>query len=282
MSIFRAINPFIVLSFSLLVATGCNAFEFMYSEDSDEPDVLLDDARIALQNGDAEKAIGLLEKALEKAPENSEIKIQLSSALFQANDIDLLVMKDLAEFISETPASKRKIVQFTAATNMPACNFRDDISTTTTLDFSQDPAYQLLLGNVDVLQRALDLLYDTLGSEDAAALSENILSNAHLMRAISNMAVSIIEIKLQADAAQASLHRLPNGSIGYCAENDAALAQLESFIVCEKLPAIDMAVSDLVSRQALFSSSDSELADAVASAREEITRAITVSCQPAN
>lgn len=282
MSFFRTINPFIVLSLSLLIATGCNAFEFMYSEDSDEPDVLLDDARIALQNGDTEKAIELLEKALEKAPENSEIKIQLSSALFQANDIDLLVMKDLAEFISETPASKRKIMQFTAVTNMPACNFRDDVSTTTTIDFSEDASYQLLLENVDVLQRALDLLYDTLDSEEAAALTENVRSNAHLMRAISNLAVSIIEIKLQADAAQASLHRLSNGSIGYCAEDESALTELESFIVCEKLPAIDQAVNDLVSRQALFSSSDSELADAVASAREEITRAITVSCQSAN
>ncbi len=278
MSSIRTVNPFVVLSLCLLIATGCNAFEFMYSEDSDEPEVLLDDARIALQNGDAEKAIDLLEKALERAPEDPEIRIELSSALFQANDIDLLVMKDLAEFISETPATSTISSAITAAKHTAACNFSDGVSTTM-IDFSQDPAYLLLLDNVDVLARALELLFDTLESEEAERLSENIRSNAHLMRAISSMAMAVIEIKLQADAAQATLHRLSNGGIGYCASDDAALEQLERFIVCEKLPDINLAVNDLIRRQSLFSTSDSELVDAVSSARDEITRTISASCQ---
>ncbi len=285
MSFFRTINPFVVLSLSLFIVTGCNAFEFMYSEDSEEPEILLDDARIAMQDGNTQKAIDLLEKALEKAPDNPEIKIELSSALFQHSDIDLLVMKDLAEFISESSTgvsknSSARVISGTRFTSGSAtCNFGEDVSSTTTLDFSQDPAYQLLLGNVDVLQRTLDLLFDSLDTEQAALLSENILSNAHLMRAISNMAMAVIEIKLQADAAQATLHRLSNGSIGYCASDETALQQLETFIVCDKLPAIDLAVNDLIRRQSLFSTSESELAEAVASARDEITRAIAVSCQ---
>ena len=277
MSIFRAFNPFIVLSIGLLVATGCNAFEFMYSEDSDDPDVLFDDAKIALQNGDTEKAINLLEKALERAPDNPEIKIELTSALFQDSDIDLLVMKDLAEFISETPATANKGFPLVSTQSMPACNFGEGVSSTE-LDFTQDPAYQLLSDKEDVLQRALELLYDTLDTEEAAALHANVLSNAHLMRAISNMAVAIIEIKEKADEAQATLHRLSNGSIGYCASNEEALRALETFIVCDKLPAIDQAVTDLVNRQTLFSADDSDLAEALDDARAEITGAISVEC----
>ncbi len=277
MPMLRVFNPFVVLALGLFIATGCNAFEFMYSDDSDDPEVLFDDAQIALQNGDTEKAIDLLEKALEMDPENPEIKIELTSALFQGSEIDLLVMKDLAEFISETPASASKGFIKASVMSMPTCNFGDGI-TSTELDLTQDPAYQLLSDKEDVLARALELLYNTLETEEAANLHANILSNAHLMRAISNMAVSIIEIKEKADEAQATLHRLSNGSIGYCAADQEALEELESFIMCDKLPAIDQAVDDLVSRQTLFSDDDSDLAEALADARAEITGAINVEC----
>ncbi|MEM8484642.1 MAG: tetratricopeptide repeat protein [Bacteroidota bacterium] len=278
MSHVRAFNPFVVLSFGLLIATGCNAFEFMHDEESNDPDVLLDDARIAMQNGDPEKAVDFLEKALEKAPENPEIRIELSAALFQSNEIDLLVMKDLAEFISDDQNATH-LAGGIAYKSPPACNFRDEVDTTIRIDFDIDPAYLLLLDNEEVLQRAVSLLSSTLESEAAQALTDHVRSNAHLMRAIANMATSIIEIKQQADAAEASLHRLRSGNIGYCAANDAALAQLETFILCEKLPVIDEAVADLVNRQALFSTGESELADAVATARTEISSAITRSCQ---
>ena len=275
MSFFRTINPFVVLSVSLFIATGCNAYEFMYSDDSDEPAVLLADARVAMQNGDNQKAIDLLQKALDKAPDDPEIKIELSSAFFRANDIDLLVLKDLAEFISESPAGAGKF----SAAPMPACNFTDDISSTTPLDFTQNPAYQLLLENVDVLDAALDLLTNTLETEDAERLKQNIRSNAHLMRAISNMAMAVIELNLQMDAAQITMYRLSNGGVGYCAGDDSSLDQFETFIVCTQLPAIDQAVSDLVRRQSLFSAGESELATAVASARDGIIRSISASCQ---
>ena len=111
-----AVNPFALFALTLFIIAGCNAFEFMYEEgNSDDPDIILDDARIALQNGDTEKAIELLEKALDKAPDSQEIKIELASALFQHRDIDLLVMKDMADYISNSDATideKNSIVLF--------------------------------------------------------------------------------------------------------------------------------------------------------------------------
>lgn len=275
MSIFRSLNPFVVLSISLLIASGCNAFEFMYGGESDEPDVLLDDARIALQSGDADKAIGLLEKALEKDPENPEIKIELSSALFQANDIDLLVMKDLATFISETPVTALKAL----ASHGDACNFVGDVSTTTQLDFTQDAAFQLLYQNAEALERAIELLQDVLDGGGITSLPDNILSNAHLMRAISNLAMAVIDINTYSDLAQVTLHWLPQGGIGYCAVDQETLVQFETFVLCEKMPAIDQAVEDLISRQSLFSDVDSELVSAVSDARSEIANSISASCE---
>lgn len=282
MSFFRSTNPFVVLSLSLLIVSGCNAFEFMYGGESDEPDVLLDDARIALQSGDADKAINLLEKALEKDPANPEIKIELSSALFQANDIDLLVMKELAAFISETPATPIAFQPGTSAlakSNRLACNFQGDVSLTTELDFTQDTAYQLLAQNTDILERAAELLRDILDDGSLDSLPANIMSNAHLMRAISSMATAVVEIHTYAQLAQVSLHFLPGTGIGYCAVDNETLMQFETFVMCEALPDIDQAADDLVSRQSLFSDIDSELVSAITSAREEITAEISASCQ---
>lgn len=281
MTMLRALNPFAVLAICMFIATGCNAFEFMYSDDSDEPEVLLDDARLALQTGDTDKAIELLTKALEKAPENAEIKIELSSALFQANDIDLLGMKELAEFISEPPSVSGKQVSGmqTSDYTTDTCNFQSTLSATE-LQFTQSPAYQSLESNVDVLEQSIVLLSQTLDNEEADDLAENLLSNGYLMRAISNMAISVIEVKLQADAAGAKLYRLPGGNIGYCANDAESLAQLETFVVCDKLPTINHAINDLISRQSLFSLGDTELVNAVSAARDHITDAITVSCTP--
>ena len=272
-----AINPFTVVAFCLLMAGGCNAFEFLHDEDAtSDPDILLDDAQLALQNGDAEKAVELLEKALAAAPGNTEIELALSTALFQANDIDVLLLKELADFIAEPDSDAGKVG---STTRYPACSFSEDPQRTTILRFDETAAYLSLFNHLEVLQRVLELLRTAAGVEAGTTLDESAVSNARLMRAIATMAVAVIEIKTQADAAQATIHSLSSGGLGYCAVDQNALRDLESFILCEKLLAIDQAVDDMVYRQQLFGASDNELVQAITNARDEISSTITLSCQ---
>ena len=272
-----AINPFFAIALFMLIAAGCNAFEFMYGDqNSNDPDVILEDARIALQNGDAEKAVELLEKALDKAPESQEIRIELSSALFQANGIDLLTMKDLAEFISEQEAtvSKASIMQ------SASCNFNEDPIFTRQLQFENEEAYVQLLNNSETLARSIELLATALELDAPTDLADHIIGNAYLMRAIASMGEAVLEIKATADALGATLHQRTNNSIGYCAPTPSALAEIESVILCEQLPVFNAAIEDLLFRQNLLGLTESELVDAVSQARDELNNVTSQSCSP--
>lgn len=270
-----AVNPFFAIALCVLIAAGCNAFEFMYDENSSDPDIMLEDARIALQSGNEEKAVELLERALEKAPESQEIRIELASALFQANEIDLLTMKDLAEFISDSesaPASKA------AKSYNATCSFTEALETTRILQFEAEEAYLQLLGNTETLERTLDLLATSLNIDAPSDLADTIIGNAYLMRAIASMGQSVLDIKAKADSLGATLHQRSNNSIGYCGPTPEALAEIESFVLCEQLPVFNTAVEDLLFRQNLLGLTESELVDAVGRARDELNNTTSLSC----
>lgn len=273
-----AVNPFFAIALFMLIAAGCNAFEFMHGDaDSNDPDVILEDARIALQRGDAEKAIELLEKALEKAPESQEIRIELASALFQANDIDLLVMKDLADFISEAESG---VASKSTQRHNATCNFTDAIETTRVLQFDAEEAYLQLLNNTETLERSIDLLAIALDVDAPADLADHVVGNAYLMRAIASMGGAVLHINARADSLGAALHQRSNSSIGYCAPTPEALAEIESFVLCDQLPVFNTAIEDLLFRQNLLGLTESELVDAVSQARDELNSVTNLSCSP--
>ncbi|MEZ4700037.1 MAG: tetratricopeptide repeat protein [Rhodothermales bacterium] len=257
----------------LFMSTGCNVFESFYRDgSSDDPEVLLDDARYALQNGDPDKAVALLEKAYAKDSTDPEIRVELSSALFQANDIDLLLMKDLAEFISEDAVAGSG--KWSGAP--PACTFEGSSDGLTEIRFADEAAFIALFSNRDVLDRAIALLGDLLETE--VDLDPNQLSNAHLMHAISMMATMVLDIQGKADELGATLYRVSQNGIGYCAPDQHALQALQSYIVCEKVLDIDAAIDDLAIRQELLGSTENELLDLLQSAREDFISSITASC----
>ena len=271
-----AVNPFFAVALALLVAGSCNAFEFMYEEgDSSDPEVILQDARIALQKGDTQKAIDLLEKALETAPENVEIRIELSSALFQGSDIDLLTMKELADFISN---AEPNIVAGKNTSNQSVCNFSQSPASTRILEFETTGAYLTLHSSQEVIARALELLSENSQFEASSELASHLTGNAYLIRAIASMGKAILDIKKEVDASDATLHQLSNGSIGYCAPDPASLSHIEEFVLCRQLPMIDSAIDDLISRQESLGIEDSELVDAVELARDEFNNTTSAAC----
>lgn len=273
-----AVNPFFALALCILMAAGCNAFGFMYEDGaSDDPDVILGDARIAMQDGNPEKAVELLEKALEKAPDNQEIKIELASALFQANEIDLLMMKDLADFIAD--AEPNIISKISISQNSNTCNFTGSSSSARPLQFEAEEAYIDLLNNTETLSRTLELLAQSFDISLSPDVADHFIGNAYLMRAIATMGTSVLDIKAKADSLDATLYQR-SGHIGYCAPTPSALAEIEAFVLCEQLPVFDAAIEDLLYRQSLLGIQDSELVEAVGNARNELNNTTSLSCSP--
>lgn len=266
----KRIRLFLAAATVALLTSGCNVFEPFYEEgSSNDPEVLLQDARYALESGDAEKAVALLEKAYEKDSQNPEIRVELSSALFQAGNIDLILMKDLAGFISEAPAT------FTGKSTSPlACTFIGDPANRSIIQFSEEAAYLTLLDQREVLDRAVALLDDLITS----TLDPTTRGNAHLVQAIGLMARTVLDVQARADELGAALYRLGDAGVGYCAPDELALQALQSYILCDKVPDLDEAIDLLALRQTLLGSNDSELHDLLQDAREDIAAGITASC----
>lgn len=102
-----------ILTFVLLfvLVAGCNVYEGLYEEgESDSPDVLLQDARIALQQDRPEEAVDHLRKALTFTPADDprlrkQIQIKLASAVLQVQAINALNLERIADIMSRSTSS---------------------------------------------------------------------------------------------------------------------------------------------------------------------------------
>lgn len=94
---------FVALALLATVVVGCNVYEGLYEEGgSENAAVLLEDARIAMQQDRPEQAIKHLRKALTHAQDDEpllrkQIQIKLASAVLQVQDINVLSLKRIAD-----------------------------------------------------------------------------------------------------------------------------------------------------------------------------------------
>lgn len=89
----------IAFTFSLCLS-ACNVFDGIYEEgSSNEPAVLLADARNAISDGRHDDAVEYLNKAHERQPGNIEIRVALASALLTLNKIDVMLIAEVADEI---------------------------------------------------------------------------------------------------------------------------------------------------------------------------------------
>ena len=84
------------------LVAGCNIFEgFSEPGTSDDPEVLIEDADLALQQGQPQKALAYLEKAVERDPNHARARAKLAVVQLQAHDIDVLTLKGLVDGFRE-------------------------------------------------------------------------------------------------------------------------------------------------------------------------------------
>jgi hypothetical protein len=100
-----------------LVLTGCNVFEGIDEQETSDPEVLLEDAKLALRDGNPTKAVLHLRKALERAPAEgllrSRIEVKLATALLAERDINVLMLSRIARNFNRNNASA-KVASFPA------------------------------------------------------------------------------------------------------------------------------------------------------------------------
>lgn len=97
----------LVLFFFLIA--GCNVYEGLYEEgDSDDPEALYEDARLALQQNRPAEAVEHLRNALDHTEESDvllrkQIQITLASAVLQVEDINVLSLRRMITTFNDAP-----------------------------------------------------------------------------------------------------------------------------------------------------------------------------------
>ena len=209
-------------------------------------DTAVDDAVIARANGDHDQAAVILRQALEKEPENAEVRVELATTLLDQGGVDLLDLDRIARFVTDQAGSQGGAGR-AAGRSGGACPYASD-PTATPFDLEDVEGYPELEAEVDRLREADETLdpvipaplqsFDVCSSvvdgafaydRDGAIadlrgqdLSETQVRQALAVNGLTQLVSSYAHL---AEAAEGNVtwYRLSDGSIDVCAEDEAAL-----------------------------------------------------------
>ena len=265
---------------------------------SESVDLAVDDAVIARQSGDYDKAVTILKDAMRRAPENAEVRVELATTILERDGIDLLDVDRIAQFITRGAASAPAAPASLAG--RASCAYAADPSATP-FRLEDLEGYEELVAEVegiDEASAALDavipdaiqgfsvcssvkggaLAYDRAGALQALrdqGLSETQVAQALAVNALAQLTSAYIFITEKVEQ-ETTWYRLADGSIAVCVEDAEALkAQAEA-----PVRAFGEAVLSLDARAAVLgrTSTASDLVAVALDAFEEVRDAVAETC----
>ena len=274
-----------------LLLSGCNVFETFYEEGtSSSAEVLMQDARAALERGDTEKAKAYLERAHENDPENAEVRVELSAVELRSSDVTILRIKELADYVQEASAEAgqgavqadaRMEAHGTYAFNNTnrTCNFdQARYPNPPVFDYTALEAFERIKQREAVLARVQELLREV----DGASLERRQHARLLLMDAIVRIARTVLTLQDAADRAGVTLYRLSNDAIGACANAGAVLEAFEGVLKCELVADLVRARDGLQQRLDLLDnprgSASAEILDVLDEAITRLDEQLALDC----
>lgn len=227
---------------------------------------------MALQRGEPSKAVQYLEKALEKEPENAAIRTDLSTAMLQVNEVNIVKMISVIEAITGDASDQGLFGKAAVLSKSYAagCNFEESRKVEQII-LSDNPAYQEIEAVVEELRRVHELLQPIIESQSKLdELTEAQRQTALLNSAISEVLLVLVEIEHKKDELGAALWRLDNRDVGLCARDGAALHEMQSFVKCDQIPRLQSALELLKKRSGAVSDGDSGAKKAIDELQENI------------
>ncbi len=255
-----------------LPLAGCNVFESFQNEgSSSDPDILLQDAKAALDRGEPEKARDYLRKAHENDPDHPGVRIELSAVELEIRGISVLLIRDLADFTRENSptGSSASVVDGNARFADQVCNFsRAEEPSAEVFNYAELDAYLTLSSHDDALEVVIELL-EGITVHD---LSKHQRARLFMLDSTVRIARSIVRLQRVADEFDVTLYRLASGAIGACANLSDGLEAFEEIASCELLDDLKTALNGLKHREELISSgSNSALQEIIAALEEAIS-----------
>ncbi|MEZ4700035.1 MAG: hypothetical protein R2834_06875 [Rhodothermales bacterium] len=275
----RHLLPRLLLNICLLQA-GCNAFApFQDEGGSDAIADLLVDARIALDTGDTAAAVSYMERALPRSGDRLDVRTLLSEALVQRDTIRLFDVVSLSRTIGFDDGAEKE--PFIPAGAAPACSFSPSAIPSSPLSLIDEPAYAALEPRLQVMRRIKSLLDVPMPANDGPETTL-LLARAYQIRALVHLSLALVEVQKTAEATTATLHRLPSGGIGYCADSQEEMSMMTAYVACRTADDLDEAATSATARAQLFESprgtTSDTLIDAANSAWAALGNEIAETC----
>ena len=272
---------------ALVLATGCNVYEGFYEEGaSDDPEVLLEDARIAMQRNEPDKAVDHLRKALSKADKGStvekRVQIKLASAILQTQEINALTLSRMARTFSSEANKAGAGKTAGEVCNFPAEHSRESFDPHAGIDFGRLGSEESVAARSEASALIADVFNQTTTSSsptfpcDDAGMDQAIadlqaqgMTDAEIAEALVDYAVVLSTtayvdvVNVGGDLAEFFYATPPAGAdyIGICFP-DVATCEASVAATTDNLPSFDCATRLLQKRAALLGSTTAtELAD---------------------
>ena len=285
----------LLLALLLLPLAACD--ETGNLGETEDVEIAVQDAIIARQSGDYDKAVQILERAYERDTTNAKVRVELATTLLERDDIDLLDVDRIAQFISEGVGAEGRVE--TAARSGAACvyagdpgaesfeltsieGFTDLVAEVASIDRANDLLATVIppqIGEFDLCSNVVDgqLSYDRDGA--LAALYDQGLTETQVRQVLAvNALARIIDAYLFVSTEivqEVTWYRLSDGTIAICADNPEALQDEAEVAVAD----FGEAVLSLDARASLLGNSTaSELVDLAKDAFEELRDAIGDYC----
>jgi hypothetical protein len=264
---------------------------------SDDVNFAVDDAVIARESGDYDTAVNILKDAMQRAPENAEVRVELATTILERDGIDLLDVDRIGLFITESAGAAGAAA---APAARASCPYAADPSATRfrLQDLEGYEEIAAKIGSLDEAEAALSavmpasiqgfsicssvvdgaLAYDQAGAIAALrgrGLSETQVAQALAVNALVQLTSAYVAMTEMVEQ-ETAWYRLADGRIVVCVDDPEALkAQAE-----EPIRAFGQAVLSLDARASILGSTSTaaELVSLALDAFEEVRDAVADYC----
>ncbi len=268
--------------------SGCNVFEDLYEAGtSNNPDVLMADAMQAAQQGNPEKAIVMLEKAVAntqpKTVQRSNVQIQLATVKMQAAKIRVIQLQRMIEDFNDRVevGTSGKLAGFASQ----ICSYEPGDQRLEQLSLDDIEGYSNISSKQEVLTEVQRLVNEALhftsnpgahfdiqarvDSLRNEGLSQDKIAEALLNSALAYVGSSYHNI-VQAGGDQIEWYRVQSAAggyyLGYCAPSQQVVDSIKDETACS-MQDIGFSVALLRSRATFFA--EGSLADEIADKAQE-------------
>ena len=224
----------LVLLVGGLLLGGCNVFD-VSSFRPDTVDALVADANAALTNGNASRAVQLLERAFDKDSTDVRVRVELGNALYAKHGLDVFALRKAAEHLVELSGASEGggATRSVRAENMCTDEARPETvpERYESIPLDADPLRRLV-ERTSVVERVQGLVVEGVLERRSDAFSSarpNVRRKGLLVGAITAVAKEVIDVHAVIDTTGSSLYldreAEPHRALVACAETAGRLAQ---------------------------------------------------------